>query len=216
MNHPIFARLIPAFLLSTVFAVLWKQQATTDESLVRGTRQEQSPASRKLFSLSKNCPPAGFNARPNLDLESYISRLWYPIQAAPVIYQQGQSYCSVVQYTLDNKCFWRQLDNKPCIAVRNRGLSGSITGDLNDARIQAFVPNPGKAPAKIQVGPPQFLPFLDNYWVLAADTYDAVLTNNVTTTGTDYEWAIIAGGSADRETDSGKCLPGKFGAFDGR
>jgi lipocalin len=168
---------------------------------------------RGIFSTK--CPPPGFHARPTLDLDSYISQLWYPQAAAPVIYAQGQSYCSVVQYTRDNTSCWLCSD-KPRINVRNRGLAGSVTGRLRDARLKAFVPHPIAAPAKIQVGSlQQYFSLSTNYWVVAADTYDNLLNSKVTSDGKIYDWALISGAAPFRDTVRGKCVPG-FGRFDTR
>lgn len=162
------------------------------------------------------CPPDGFEARPTLDLESYISRLWYPQRSAPVIYAMNQSFCSVVKYTEDTTCNFLCGD-APRIDVRNRGLAGSINGSLNDASLKAMVPKSDQAPAEVRVGFPQkgFTP--SNYWVVDAGTYDDILdgTHDKNSGGTDYEWAIISGGSPTRSSN-GKCIAGTFGQFDTR
>jgi lipocalin len=167
--------------------------------------------------LSRKCPPEGFDALNPFDLDSYISERWYPQQAAPVIYAQGQSYCSVVQYKMDDSCRFFCGD-KPRINVINKGQSGGVGGESNEARINAFVPNPDE-PAKIRVSPPQRFTRRTNYWVVAAGTYaDAINSTEPLQpqpVSNQYEWAVIAGAKPFRETDNGKCMPG-FGSFDTR
>lgn len=73
---------------------------------------------------------------------------------------------------------------------------------------RAIQRSPNREPAKLTVG------FLSNfqrtpsYWVVAAGTYDdAIAASSPIPTSTEYDWAIITGGSPDLETDSGKCIP---------
>jgi len=176
------------------------------------------------FFYSPNCPPPGFDALNPFDIDSYISALWYPVKAAPVIYAQGTSYCSVVQYTRDESCFFLCGDN-PRIQVRNRGRQGSIDGPVNGANglLGAFVPDPTNNPAKLKVSGLQRFAWWTNYWVVAAGTYDDALAAHNGTgsplqpqpTSNQYDWAIIAGATPFRETVRNKCMPG-FGAWDTR
>jgi len=177
------------------------------------------PARGLLFGGSNgNCPPAGFRSRPTLSLDTYISALWYPQKAAPVLYAMGQSFCSVVKYTLDTSCTFL-CDNLPRIDVRNRALAGSITGSLNDACLKAMIPNAKGKPAEIRVGPPQRLYTKANYWVVDAGRYRNIVAGNHTFGGFGnndvYDWAIISGGAPTRESN-GACIAGTLRQFDTR
>ena len=197
-----------SFILVGVLAVASKVALS---SSVEPPQVEDEHRSLRFFS----CPPKNFEARKTLDIDSYISKLWYPQKAAPVIYARGTSYCSVVQYTRDDDCKFL-CGKKPRINVRNRGLDGSITGSLNDARLKASVPNPDRAPAKIRVGFPQRFVRRTNYWVIAAGTYVDVLAGNHTeATDEVYDWALISGGKPVRKSN-GKCIAGRLGRFDTR
>jgi lipocalin len=175
------------------------------------------PDEARATWFSKNCPPDGFDALETFDLDSYIGERWYPVKAAPVIYAQGQSYCSIVQYTRDESCRFF-CGNSPRIDVLNRGRRDSIDGDVNDGgSIKARVPNPERAPAKVKVSGLQRFFSRTNYWIVAAGTYADALSMELTAQpdGTVYDWAIIAGAAPFRETDNGKCMPG-FGRLDTR
>lgn len=197
---------------------------TDSSSSIRTSSSSWSSLATERFLqlpfLPNNCPPEGFDARSEFDVDEYIRALWYPQKAAPVIYALGPSYCSVVKYTRNNEnsdVWWRPT--RPRIDVRNRGLAGSIDGSLNEANIKAFVPNPDEYPGRIKVGGLQgYLSVWlqsSNYWVVAAGTYDSAVSyydvadNNDTT----YEWALISGGPPRRETENGKCIAGSASGF---
>ena len=188
------------------------EKLTTDPTSHRNLLLEYLP-----WYWSKNCPPPGFDALHTFDIDSYISALWYPIKAAPVIYAQGQSYCSVVQYTTDDSC-WFFCGNNPRIHVRNRGRVGGVDGPVNGAGfLRAFVPKTNE-PAKLKVSGPQRFVWWTNYWVVAAGTYEDALSPDTLQpqpTGTNYDWALISGAAPFRETSNGKCIPG-IGVFDTR
>jgi len=193
-----------------------RAEAANDET--EDVQSERSLLFWDLLFSSPNCPPAGFDALNPFDIDSYISRLWYPIKAAPVIYAQGQSYCSVVQYTKDESCSFLCGDN-PRIEVRNRGRRGGVDGPVNDGGvIRAFVPDNENNPAKLKVAGLQRFAWWTNYWVVAAGTYEEAVSSPALQpqpTSTDYEWVIIAGATPFRETENGKCMPG-YGVLDTR
>jgi hypothetical protein len=125
----------PCLVLSSSLDTTTNEQEDTTESLLspslrRGNNDVDDPALEILFS--KSCPPEGFDARKTLDLDSYISKVWYPQKATPVIYAMDQSYCTVAAYSKDNSTCTKGkelllCDDLPRITVKNRGREGSIT-----------------------------------------------------------------------------------------
>jgi len=214
---PVVSYLVAALVASMISCAF---ALDVDTTIAANNNTNSSSRLIRRKELSNDCPPEGFQSRPTLNLETYISALWYPQKAAPVIYAMDKSYCSVVEYTADDTCTFFCGDNIPRINVRNRGLDGSITGSLNDARLNAMVPDPDKHPAQIRVGFPQRFITPANYWVVDAGLYRDIIAGNHSSTATAdddsvYEWAIISGGAPTRSSN-GKCIAGTFGRFDTR
>lgn len=173
-----------------------------------------SPASAcGFFGLfckgDKKCPPRGFNAVGDFDLDRYISEPWYVQEQMPLRYQpEDQLFCvraryeyvdaqdkskGVVVYNYANE---KKVNGKP------RGTNGSGSEGSAFSALRAFVPDPSQ-PSKLEVGPNFFQQifgrrvaqiFYGPYWVVALDP--------------DYQWAIISGGAPKIETDGG-CVPGR-------
>jgi len=160
------------------------------------------------------CPPEGFDALKEFDLESYISAPWYIQRQIPVAYQPVESlYCVRAEYFEDSS-FCLSCNDKPRVIINNSANRGSVDGeqiggDGGNRLFRGIVRDPENEPAKISVG--YFADILtqrSTYWVVAAGTYDDLpLLDGETSNGNMYEWAIVTGGSPTKEGKDGKCLP---------
>jgi lipocalin len=179
-------------------------------------QQQQQYARRNLFFLgglfdrSENCPPPNFDALQDFDINLYLGR-WYAHKQIPVAYQSiDQFYCVTADYTKD-KNFCPFCNYAPRIDILNQARQDSVNGTkLGGANrfFRGIIRRPRRDPAKITVG--FFSPFLPkaNYWVVAAGLYEDILVGQTTVgSTTNYEWAIISGGSPVREGMNGKCKP---------
>jgi hypothetical protein len=187
-----------------------------DELHVRGAsdsdRTLMGGGHRDLLWNNRNsvCPPDGFGALENFDVNSYVSARWYIQKQIPVSYQPlDEFYCVTADYSIDKR-FCLFCNFGVVIAISNRARKNSVTGTPQGGPSRFFrgiVRRPNRKEAKVTVSAfgAQFLP-RSNYWVVAAGTYQDVL-QNITSTGTKYEWAIITGGSPTKEGAKGKCLP---------
>jgi len=171
------------------------------------TAQNALDANNDAAAFGRDCPPEGFDSLKEIDFASYISQRWYSIKQKVVSYQpRDQFYCVYAQYTLlSNFCLF--CAGRPRINVFNRALKGSVTGEENKINLRAIIPNPKEHPARAFVAFPVFplglIPFT-NYWIVAAGTTADIL-NNVTSTGTTYEWAIITTGKPSKKGNNGLC-----------
>ena len=166
---------------------------------------------RNLFLFgSGNCPPSGFDAKQDFDIDLYLGR-WYAQKQIPVAYQSlDEFYCVTADYTKDkNFCIF--CNYAPRIDILNQARKSSVDGEkLGGANrlFRGIIRRPRTNPAKITVG---FLaPFLirPSYWVVAAGSYaDILLGGQTLNPTTDYEWAIITGGSPSRDGVNGTCKP---------
>jgi len=139
------------------------------------------------------CPPPGYDAVKDFDLQRYISAPWYVQLQQPVSYQPpNQLYCVRAKYTL-------QPDGTS-LQVLNTANEGSVTGPPvggNPAvgALTATIPDPSR-PSKLAVGFSLFGRQLGSgpYWVVALDP--------------DYQWAIITGGPPTQVGLDGTCRTG--------
>jgi lipocalin len=171
---------------------------------------------RSLFSLgeflaggSDACPPAGFDALKDFDVNSYFGR-WYIHKQIPVAYQTvDQLYCVTAEYSRDtNFCLF--CNSLPRIDIINRARQGSVTGEKlggSQPFFRALIRRPETDPAKITVGVGVSFSFRSNYWVVGAGLYEDILQNKTSIPGTALEWAIVTGGSPIVEVANGKCKP---------
>ena len=129
----------------------------------------------------------------------------------PVAYQSiDEFFCVTADYTKDNN-FCIFCNYAPRIDILNQARKSSVDGEkLGGANglFRGIIRRPRTDPAKITVG---FLaPFLirASYWVVAAGSYTDILLGVQTSNPTsDYEWAIITGGSPSRDGAGGTCKP---------
>lgn len=209
-------------LKGSVFISLLSLVATQEPQL----RGLESPSQQRtlifdyfadLFGFgNKQCPPEGFGALENFDIDSYISARWYVQKQIPVSYLPLEEfYCTTADYTpYTGFCFFcfgaRQ------ILIANRARKGSVTGprvgeaDGSDGNkfFRGIVRKPVKKPAEVSVGfVPDLLQFTSNYWIVAAGTYQDALDGKRVPTSNQYDWAIISGGPAKKNGANGKCKP---------
>jgi lipocalin len=162
--------------------------------------------------LAQTCPIAGFDAKNPFDLAKYLGR-WYSIEQIPLSFQPlSQFYCVYVDYTEQKKskgffCSILGGCDQPAFDVFNSGDIGQVNSKVpNTINFVATIPKPGTDPAKAYVGP-GFLPPKarkgTNYWVLDAGIYDDLVSG--TTSGSNYDWAIITAGEPN--LNGGKCYP---------
>lgn len=202
---------------------LRRPEVVADDRVFRSTEERelhflrnivQSDNTNNSSNSSAICPPPGFDALKDFDFDSFISARWYVQKQIPVAYQtRDQFYCVTADYTKDRSyCFL--CNRKPRVDIDNRARQGSVTGAAIGGPRRFFrgiVSHPAADPAKVTVS--AFLaPLLprSNYWVVAAGTYDGVLSNNNTATTSGavvYEWAIITGAAPTKIGANGKCRP---------
>lgn len=165
-----------------------------------------------LFA-EKPCPPNGFDALDDLDVESYISARWYTQRAIQVAYSSGPtSYCTTADYTSDTSfCFL--YCKLPRFLIANRGREGSVTGDRvgedpdsnGSPFFRGIVVDPPRA--KVSVGPLAQLARISNYWVVAAGTYQDAADGTHIPSSNVYKYAIITGGAPTKRGNNGLCRP---------
>lgn len=149
------------------------------------------------------CPPPGFDAVKNLDVEDFISHSWYVQEQTVVAYQAPDSfYCVVATYEPKNKdnLFDGFIVYNYANLNQVNGMSIGSSGSGRDAglfsNMEALIPDKTQ-PSKLMVGLTvlrRFSPVLYGpYWVDAVGTDDAG----------NYEWAIVSGGAPEIETSKG-------------
>jgi lipocalin len=81
-----------------------------------------------LAGGSDVCPPAGFDALKDFDINSYYGR-WYIHKQIPVAYQTvDQLFCVTAEYSRDtNFCLF--CNSLPRIDIINRARQDSVTGE---------------------------------------------------------------------------------------
>jgi hypothetical protein len=174
-----------------------------------------------IFGRNLNCPPDNFNALPEFDLDSYISKSWYAVKQIPLVYQpMNNFYCVRADYIRDtSRCLL--CGSTPKVKVYNQARSDSITGrrggtpyqpnqSSNDRNLfRAFQKDQKNNPAKLTVGFFSQFTLRSNYWIVAGGTYQGALKGQAipTANNTEYEWAIISAGSPDKQTENGLCIP---------
>lgn len=149
------------------------------------------------------CPPSGFDAVDELDLDKFTGDRWYSIRQLPVNFQpESQFNCVTAEY---------EIVNPSTISVFNAARSGSTTGRPVSIRFRATIPDLANEPAKANVGP-KFLPrFIrgsrTNYWVVGLGTYNELSGLESEPESPDkYEWAIITTALPEsNEEGSDKC-----------
>jgi lipocalin len=163
-----------------------------------------------FFSGSDICPPPGFDAKSDFDIDLYLGR-WYVQKQIPVAYQTvDQFYCVTATYSKD-RGFCLFCNFSPRIDILNRARQDRVDGEKLGGPNRFFrgiIRRPRRDPAKITVG--FFSQFLvrSNYWVVAAGLYSDILLGQQTVDITsNYEWAIITGGAPKKEGANGKCKP---------
>ena len=124
-------------------------------------------------------------------------------------YQPATSlYCVAATYTMEPTLRCRIFNCKDTqVDVYNRARRGGIYGEESGGHLVGVIPDVSD-PSKAAVGPwfiPQFL--YGPYWIVAVGKYSELVSGAPKTDFT-YEWAIITGGPPNRETSSGKCIPG--------
>lgn len=168
---------------------------------------------------AQNCPPPGFDALQTFDIDSYISDSWYAVKQIPLSYQPIEDFfCVRADYIRDtSRCLF--CLNSVKVQVYNQARNGSVNGTIGGTPysitdppakglFRAFQRRPDSEPAKLTVGFLSNFALRANYWVVAAGTYeDAISRTGPIPTSTQYDWAIISGGLADKETENGKCIP---------
>jgi lipocalin len=162
-----------------------------------------------IWVRSEVCPPPGFDALKDFDINSYYGR-WYIHKTIPVAYTTvDQLYCVTAEYSKDTD-FCLFCNSVPRIDIVNRARQDSVTGEKIGGPMRFFrglIRRPNSDPAKVTVGfGAQFIP-KSNYWVVAAGLYEDVLQNKTSTAGTALEWAVISCGSPVVEGANGKCKP---------
>lgn len=187
-------------LLQTVFIALI--------FLIGSSAQNTSSATFGLFGHG-NCPPDGFDSLSEFDFADFVSTSrWYSIQQRPVRAQPLSGfYCVYAEYELARFCPF--CLGRPKITVFNRALRNSVTGSETSVNFRAIVSRPRRHPARALVAP-RFLPiglfpYLSNYWVIDAGTYDDIVNNVPRPSGPPYEWAIITTGRPRDEGNSSYC-----------
>jgi lipocalin len=183
----------------------------TNVTRANSLQSQSLQSQRDLFLFgSNNCPPSGFDAKQDFDIDLYLGR-WYAQKQIPVAYQSiDEFYCVTADYTMDkNFCIFCNYAAR--IDILNQARKGSVDGEkLGGANrfFRGIIRRPRTDPAKITVG---FLaPFLirASYWVVAAGSYADILLGAQTINPTsDYEWAIITGGPPSRDGANGTCKP---------
>ena len=194
--------------------LMFHTNVTNTESL-HTQQSQQNERDLTLFGGSNVCPPPGFDAKQDFDIDLYFGR-WYAQKQIPVAYQTiDEFFCVTADYTRDkNFCIF--CNYAPRIDILNQARKSSVDGEkLGGAQrfFRGVIRRPNSEPAKITVG--FFAPFLvrARYWVVAAGSYTDILSyagllvNQTFTPTTDYEWAIITGGPPSREGANGTCKP---------
>lgn len=179
---------------------------------------------RALFALTiallascQTCPPPGFDALANVDLESYISAPWYVQQQMPLVYQQRNSlYCVRAEYEplhpddiLDGVLVKNYANegrvNGPAMGTSGSGSSASFP------QITAIIPDRSQ-PSKLRVGfgfgglrLPDNDFFKGDYWIVAAGNDKNIAAGAEGFPG--YDWAIISGGPPTTRSN-GACRTG--------
>lgn len=160
-----------------------------------------------LVAAAPQCPPPGFSALKNLDIERYISAPWYTqMQAVNAFQQKDVNYCVRAIYSPVKSQhhdrylkfmpqFLRGGPNEIKIDVFNYANKGKVNGQVQSVNISAVITNPQSYPGELLVGQ-KFLPRIlwGPYWVVAV--------------GDEYEWAIVSGGPPKYATAKGKCKNG--------
>ena len=150
------------------------------------------------------CPPEGFDAVKEFDIERFIDERWYSLRQLPVFYQpDDQLNCVFADYALGRSIF-----GDPGISVFNSARDGSVSGRVVSIKFKATIPDAENNPAKANIGPrflPSFLRRGTNYWVVAVGTYNEL-------TGVDaedspfYQWAIITAGAPSEDGENNRCF----------
>ena len=219
LPSPCTMRALQSFL---IFCSLCSFRIEALDSGLRGAGDEgtidtsSNKSRRSLVSFGKwleggsdVCPPAGFDALKEFDINAYFGR-WYIHRQIPVSYQTvDQLYCVTADYSEDtNFCLF--CNSLPRIDIVNRARQDNVTGEKiggSQPFFRGVIRRPETDPAKITVAVGVSFAYESNYWVVGAGLYSDILQNKTSIPGTALEWAIVSGGSPILEGANGKCKP---------
>ncbi len=159
-------------------------------------------ASTALLAIASSvtaitCPPAGFDAKSEVNLSKYFSGRWYGVAQVPVKFQEADLFnCITANYEIEGET----------VRVFNTANRGGVKGELVTTNLVASNPDP-KVPSKAVVGFPG-LPFTNGlYWIVEAGTFDDLLADKKSFEGDNYEWALVSAGKPEIATANG-CVTG--------
>lgn len=167
-----------------------------------------STSSRRLLD-DITCPPPGFDAVSDFDINAYIDGPWYVQAQMPLVYQpEDQLYCVRASYTpIDESDL--SVGLKVTNTANEGGVDGEPVGTRDDNSFFPLVAVPSdENPAKLKVGPD--LGFVPGVQQVSMGDYWVVWANGSSSSG--YDLAIISGGAPTRETDDG-CATGSSISF---
>ena len=127
--------------------------SSTIQAIPTNITKWESERDLTLFG-SRNCPPSGFDAKQDFNIDLYFGR-WYAQKQIPVAYQtMDEFYCVTADYTKDtNFCIFCNYAAR--IDILNQARKGSVNGDkLGGANrfFRGIIRRPRTDPAKITVG----------------------------------------------------------------
>lgn len=171
-------------------------------------------------SVIAQCPPVGFDALKEFDIEKFVDERWYSMMQLPVVYQpENQFYCVYADYAMDaSKSLRCKLlgwafgcDDPPAISVFNSARDRSPNGTAVSVNFRGTIPDAENDPAKAKISP-KFVrsPILGgtNYWVVAVGTYNELEGLEAVAASEFYQWAIITTAAPEVQGENGRCYSG--------
>jgi lipocalin len=162
---------------------------------------------------AQQCPPEGFDAVQDFDIEKFVGDRWYSIRQLPVIYQpEDQFNCVFAQYGLISRkslrCVFTGCTDPPSISVFNSARDGSPAGPAVSVKFVATIPDTTIEPAKANVAPgfvPNALRRSTNYWIVAVGTYNELPGLGGEPGSSLYQYAIVTTGEPRVLSENSKC-----------